>query len=85
MFMVLFSKSLVCVSSFFDVFLGFGVCHAGTKDVRVFEGKRGCIVCLEMRVDKLIRRLISGELTNYSVIRTSPEPLHTLSAKGLSK
>jgi hypothetical protein len=23
-----------------------------------------------------MRRLISGELTDYSVVRTSPEPLH---------
>jgi hypothetical protein len=29
-----------------------------------------------MRADELIRRLISGELTNYSVVRTSLEPLH---------
>jgi hypothetical protein len=28
-----------------------------------------------MRADELTRRLISGELTNYSVVRTSPEPL----------
>jgi hypothetical protein len=45
------------------------------KDVRVFEEKRDCIVCLEIRADELMRRLISGELTNYSVVRTSPEPL----------
>jgi hypothetical protein len=31
---------------------------------------------LEMRADELIRRLISGKLTNYSVVRTSLEPLH---------
>jgi hypothetical protein len=31
---------------------------------------------LEMRAGELIRRLISGELTNYEVVRTSPEPLH---------
>jgi hypothetical protein len=43
--------------------------------VTVFEEKRGCIVCLEMRADKLMRRLISGELINYSVVRTSSEPL----------
>jgi hypothetical protein len=28
-----------------------------------------------MRADELMRRLISGELANYSVVRTSPEPL----------
>jgi hypothetical protein len=28
-----------------------------------------------MRADELMRRLISGELTNYSVVRTSLEPL----------
>jgi hypothetical protein len=43
--------------------------------VTVNQGKRDCIVCLEMRADELMRRLISGELTNYSVVRTSPEPL----------
>jgi hypothetical protein len=43
--------------------------------VTILEGKRGCIVYLEMRTDKLMRRIISGELTNYSVVRTSPEPL----------
>jgi hypothetical protein len=43
--------------------------------VRVFEEEGDCIVCLEMRADKLMRRLISGELTIYSVVRTSPEPL----------
>jgi hypothetical protein len=45
--------------------------------VRVFEEKGDCIVCLEIRADKLMRRLISGELTNYSVVRTSPEPLQS--------
>jgi hypothetical protein len=44
--------------------------------VRVFEEEGNCIVCLEMRADKLMRRLISGELTNYSVVRTSLESLH---------
>jgi hypothetical protein len=44
-------------------------------DVTVFEEEGNCIVCLEMRADDLIRRLISGELTNYVVVRTSPEPL----------
>jgi hypothetical protein len=29
-----------------------------------------------MRADELIRHLISGELANYRVVRTSPEPLH---------
>jgi hypothetical protein len=53
--------------------------------VTVFEEEGDCIVCLEMRADELMRRLISGELTNYSVVRTSPEPLHTLSATALSK
>jgi hypothetical protein len=38
-----------------------------------------------MRADKLMRRLILGKLTNYSVVRTSPEPLHTLLATALSK
>jgi hypothetical protein len=28
-----------------------------------------------MRAGELIRRLISGELTNYEVVQTSPEPL----------
>jgi hypothetical protein len=55
------------------------------NNVRVFEEEGNCIVCLEMRADELMRRLISGELTIYSVVRTSPEPLHTLSAKALSK
>jgi hypothetical protein len=45
------------------------------EDVAVFEEEGNCIVCLEMRADELMRRLISGELTNYSVVRTSPEPL----------
>jgi hypothetical protein len=34
-----------------------------------------CIVCLEIRANKLIRRLILGKLTIYSVVRTSLEPL----------
>jgi hypothetical protein len=29
-----------------------------------------------MRVGELMRHLISGELTDYRVVRTSPEPLH---------
>jgi hypothetical protein len=44
--------------------------------VRVSWEERPCIVCLEMRADELVRRLISGELTNYRVLRTSKEPLH---------
>jgi hypothetical protein len=44
--------------------------------VTVLEEEGNCIVCLEMRAHELMRRLISGELTNYSVVRTSPEPLH---------
>jgi hypothetical protein len=47
-----------------------------TLGVTVFEEEASCIVCLEMRADELIRRLILGELTNYSVVRTSPELLH---------
>jgi hypothetical protein len=43
--------------------------------VTVFEEEGDCIVCLEMRADELMRRLISCELTIYSVVRTSPEPL----------
>jgi hypothetical protein len=45
------------------------------ENVRVFEEEGNCIVCLEIRADELIRRLISGKLTNYSVVRTSLEPL----------
>jgi hypothetical protein len=44
--------------------------------VTVLEEKGNCIVCLEMRADELMRRLISGKLTNYRVVRTTPEPLH---------
>ena len=47
----------------------------GIDDVRVFEEEGDCIICLEMRADELMRRLISGELTNYRVVRTSLEPL----------
>ena len=43
--------------------------------VRVFEEEGDCILCLEIRADELMRRLISGELTKYRVVRTSPEPL----------
>jgi hypothetical protein len=35
-----------------------------------------CIVYLEVRADELMKHLISGELTNYRVVRNSPEPLH---------
>jgi hypothetical protein len=44
-------------------------------NVTVSWEERDCIVYLEIRPDELIRRLISGELTNYSVVRTSLEPL----------
>jgi hypothetical protein len=47
-----------------------------TLGVTVFEEEASCIVCLEIEADELIRRLISGELTNYSVVRTSLELLH---------
>jgi hypothetical protein len=43
-----------------------------TLGVTVFEEEESCIVCLEIRADELIRRLILGELTDYSVVRTSP-------------
>jgi hypothetical protein len=43
--------------------------------VRLIEEEGNCIVCLEMRADELMRHLISRELTDYNVIRTSPEPL----------
>jgi hypothetical protein len=43
--------------------------------VRVLKEEGDCIVCLEMRADELMRYLISGKLTNYRVVRTSPEPL----------
>jgi hypothetical protein len=45
------------------------------RSVTVFEEEGNCIVCLEMRADELMRRLISGELTNYSAVITSPELL----------
>jgi hypothetical protein len=44
--------------------------------VRVSEEEGNCIVCLEIRADELMRHLIPGELTNYRVVRTNPEPLH---------
>jgi hypothetical protein len=46
--------------------------------VTVFEEEGDCIVCLEIRADKLMRRLILGKLTIYSVVRTSLEPLHLI-------
>jgi hypothetical protein len=56
--------------------LGSSQCFSWMVDtVAVLEEEGNCIVCLEMRADELMRRLISGELTNYSVVRTSPEPL----------
>jgi hypothetical protein len=54
-------------------------------DVRVLSEEENCIVCLKIRADELIGRLILGKLTNYSVVRTSLEPLHTLFATALSK
>jgi hypothetical protein len=47
----------------------------GTLTVTVFEEEGNCIVCLETRADELMRRLILGKLTDYSIVRTSPEPL----------
>jgi hypothetical protein len=44
-------------------------------NVTVLWEERDCIVCLEMRADELMRHLISGELANYKVVRTSPKPL----------
>jgi hypothetical protein len=41
----------------------------------VFEEEGNCIVCLEIRADELMRHLISGELANYRLVRTSPKPL----------
>ena len=49
---------------------------ASCPPVTVFKEEVNCIVCLEIRADELMRRLISGELTNYNVVRTSSEPLH---------
>jgi hypothetical protein len=54
-------------------------------DCKGMEEEGDCIVCLEMRADELMRRLISGELTNYRVVCTRLKPLHTLSATALSK
>jgi hypothetical protein len=59
--------------------------HSALDECKGYRWKRDCIVCLKMRAGELIRRLISGELTNYEVVQTSPEPLHTLSATALSK
>jgi hypothetical protein len=50
-------------------------CVSGAVSVTVFEEEGNCIVFLEMRVDELMRHLISGELTNYRAVHTSPEPL----------
>jgi hypothetical protein len=44
--------------------------------VTVSEEEGDCNVCLEMRADKRMRRLMSGELTDYRVVRTRPKPLH---------
>jgi hypothetical protein len=43
--------------------------------IRVLKEEGDYIVYLEMRADELMRHLISGKLTNYRVVRTSPEPL----------
>jgi hypothetical protein len=43
--------------------------------VRLIEEEGNCIFCLEMSAAELMRHLISRELTDYNVIRTSPEPL----------
>jgi predicted RNA-binding protein YlxR (DUF448 family) len=40
------------------------------SNYKEIEEERDCIVCLEMRADELMRRLVSGDLTNYSVVRT---------------
>jgi hypothetical protein len=45
------------------------------KAVMAFEKEGNCIVCLEMRADKLMRHLISDELTKHRVVRTSPKSL----------
>jgi hypothetical protein len=50
--------------------------HHGLFNVRVSEEEGDCIVCLEMRADEILKRLISGELTNYRVVRTRPKSLH---------
>jgi hypothetical protein len=60
-----------------------GLSGSGLITVRVFEEEGDCIVCLEIRADELIRHLISGELANYRVVRTSPKPLHSRTAKCL--
>jgi hypothetical protein len=46
--------------------------EVGLRIVRVSKEEGDCIVCLEMRADERMRRLISGELTNYRVVRTRP-------------
>jgi hypothetical protein len=43
--------------------------------VAALKEEGDCIVCLEMRGNELMRRLIFSELTNYRVVRTSPELL----------
>jgi hypothetical protein len=48
------------------------------------EEEGDCIVCLEMRANELMRRLISGGLANYRVVRTSPKPLYNTPAIGNS-
>jgi hypothetical protein len=54
----------------------FYLCYPTGGTVAVLEEEGDCIVCLEMRANELMRRLISSELANYRVVRTSPEPLH---------
>jgi hypothetical protein len=51
----------------------------------VSEGERDCIDCLEMGADQLMKHLISGELANYRVVPTSPEPLQLVSFTSLIK
>jgi hypothetical protein len=53
--------------------------------VTVSKEEGDCIVYLEIRANKLIRHLVLGKLTNYRVVRTSLELLHTLLATALSK
>jgi hypothetical protein len=57
-------------------FTGTSITLSVMSSVTVFGEEGNCIVCLEMRADELIRHLISGELANYRVVRTSPKPLH---------
>jgi hypothetical protein len=44
---------------------------SATVTVTIFEEEGNCIVCLDMRADKLVRHLISGELTSYRIVCTS--------------